>query len=169
VNKGNNDSPHKSEDFARVWVSVRACVCEFQDEVLSFPARCADAVPAYRGALLEQLHRPTFCFVTLLGQPLTQSPSVHNIPMHHRQMAHKFHSHYYISIFPNPCPCIQYRREGRPGVGVGGDAGAPKGGPGPDYVAIVSVFLSSNIFRMHKLIPSDKAQVPLQLTVSDLL
>ena len=43
--------------------------------MLSFPARCADDVPAYRGALLEQLHRPTFCFATLRGQPANRSPS----------------------------------------------------------------------------------------------
>ena len=130
VNKGNNGCLRKIEDSTCLCVcvcvclcvSVRACVCEFRDEVLSFPARCADDVPAYRGALLEQLHRPTFCFATLRGQPLTQSPSVHSIPMHHRQMAHKFHSHYYISIFPNHCPCIQfqYRRKGRRGKGGGG-------------------------------------------------
>ena len=56
------------------------------------------------------------------------------------------------------------------GGGRGGGAGGPEGGPGPDYVAFVSVFLGSVIiFRLHKLIPSDQAQVTLQLTVSDLL
>lgn len=144
---------------------------EFRDEVLSFPARCADDVPAYRSALLEQLHRPTFCFATLRGQPLTQSPSVHSIPMHHRQMAHKFHSHYYISIFPNHCPCIQFQYLSKRTTGEGsGGAGGPEGGPGAHYVAYVSVFLGSIVvFRWHKLTPSDQAQVILQLTIYYLL
>jgi len=121
-------------------VSVRACVCEFRDEVLGYPARCADDVPAYRGALLEQLHGATYCFATLRGQPLTQSPSVRSIPMHRRQMAHEFHSHYYISIFPNHCPCIkfQYRRKGRRGKGVGA-LGVRKGVREP---AMLHMFLS---------------------------
>ena len=52
-------------------VCVRACVCDFRDEASIFPARCADDVPAYHTALLEQLHSLTFCFATLTGM---QSP-----------------------------------------------------------------------------------------------
>jgi hypothetical protein len=45
--------------------------------------------------------------------------------------------------------------------------GAPEGGPGPDYVAYVFLFLCSIIIcRLYKLALSDQAQVTLQLTVS---
>ena len=45
--------------------------------------------------------------------------------------------------------------------------GCLEGGPGPDYVAYVFVFLSSIIIcRLYKLTLSDQAQVILQLRVS---
>jgi hypothetical protein len=45
--------------------------------------------------------------------------------------------------------------------------GSPEGGPGPDYVAYVFVFLGSIIVcRVYKLTLSDQAQITLPLTVS---
>jgi hypothetical protein len=45
--------------------------------------------------------------------------------------------------------------------------GGPEGGPGPDYVAYVYVFLSSIILcRLYKLTLSDQVQVIVQLRVS---
>ena len=45
--------------------------------------------------------------------------------------------------------------------------GGPEAGLGHDSVAYVFVFLGSNIIRqLHKLTPSDQAQVTLQMTVS---
>jgi hypothetical protein len=45
--------------------------------------------------------------------------------------------------------------------------GGPEGGPGPEFVAYVFVFLGSIIIcRLYKLTLSDQAQVTLQLRVS---
>jgi hypothetical protein len=45
--------------------------------------------------------------------------------------------------------------------------GRPEGGPGPDYLAYVFVFLGSIIIcRFYKLTHLDQAQVTLQLRVS---
>ena len=63
----------------------------------------------------------------------------------------------------------QCRQEG---TEVGTNYRGPEGGPGPDYVACVFVFLGSIIIRrLYKLILSDQARVTLQLrvTLSDLV
>ena len=47
------------------------------------------------------------------------------------------------------------------------EPGVPEGGPGPDYVAYVFIFLSSIIiYRLYKLTLSAETQITLQLQVS---
>ena len=52
------------------------------------------------------------------------------------------------------------------------EPGVPKGGPGPDYVAYVVVFLSSSsVYRLYEITLSAQAQVTHQLraSLSDIL
>ena len=136
-------------------------MCEFRDEVLSFSARCADDVAAYRGALLEQLHRPTFCFATLLGQLPTHPVYAAFLCITGRWLTNSTLT--IISVSSQTTALVSSPDE-KDGGGKGG------GGLGPDYVAFVSVFIGCIIiFRLHKLIPSGQAQITLQLTVFDLL
>jgi hypothetical protein len=127
VNKGNDDAVHKSKRMKPEIKAacVCACVCEFRNEALSFPARCAGDVPAYHAALWEQLHGPAFCFATLRGQ---HSPS-HPVYTAFLCIAGRWLTNSTLTIIPGPSQTTTLVSSADEGGGGGG--GASTNYPGP--------------------------------------